>query len=91
MLIFVGLPLMSVLVQFFLIFILLNCILFFQNISPGWTALHAQELGFRTIFVEDCSRGIDPNDIKDTLDKVRNGHGVVINSNEVSFQTDNEL
>ena len=46
--------------------------------------MHAQELGFRTIFIEDCSRGIDPNDIKDTLDQVRATHGVVINSSEVS-------
>ena len=46
--------------------------------------MHAQELGFRTIFIEDCSRGIDPNDIKDTLDQVRATHGVVINSSEVN-------
>ncbi len=53
-------------------------------ITKGATANHAQELGFRTIFLEDCSRGIDPNDIKDTLDGVRSNHGVVISSSEVS-------
>ena len=52
-------------------------------ITKGATANHAQELGFRTIFLEDCSRGIDPNDIKDTLDGVRSNHGVVISSSEV--------
>jgi nicotinamidase-related amidase len=40
-------------------------------------------LGFRTIFLEDCSRGIDPADIKDTLERVKASHGVVVNSNEV--------
>ena len=52
-------------------------------IIQGATAGHAQELGFRTIFLEDCSRGIDPIDIKDTLEGVRANHGVVINANEV--------
>ena len=30
----------------------------------GYTALDAQDLGFRTIVVEDCCRGIDPDKIK---------------------------
>ena len=32
----------------------------------GYTALDAQDLGFRTIVVEDCCRGIDPDKIKST-------------------------
>jgi hypothetical protein len=53
--------------------------------DAGSTANHAQELGFRTVFLEDCSRGIDPSDIKDTLDRVRASHGVVVNSNEACW------
>ena len=31
---------------------------FKTSISPAFTAFHSQELGFRTILVEDASRGI---------------------------------
>ena len=51
---------------------------------PGSTAIDAQDLGFRTIFIEDCSRGIDPHDIKDTLKKIKANHGVVVNASEVN-------
>ena len=64
------------------------------GLFTGATAGHAQELGFRTAFLEDCSRGIDPNDIKDTLERVKANHGVVINSGEVrklAFQKQENL
>ena len=32
----------------------------------GYTASDAQDLGFRTILIEDCVRGIDPDEIKRT-------------------------
>ena len=36
----------------------------------GYTALDALELGFRTIVVEDCCRGIDPDGITKTKAKI---------------------
>ena len=36
----------------------------------GYTALDAQDLGFRTILVEDCCRGIDPDKIEETKKKI---------------------
>ena len=47
------------------------------------TAMHSLELGFRTILVDDCSRGIDGDDIKKTFEKVRESNGLVVQSNEV--------
>ena len=61
------------------------------------TAFHAQELGYRTILVEDASRGIkvDPPgpghcstgvqepDIQAAFTKLREAHGCVVQSKEV--------
>ena len=41
------------------------------------------ELGFRTILVDDCSRGIDETDIKNSFDKIRSQNGLVVQSHEV--------
>ena len=49
------------------------------------TAMHSLELGFRTILVDDCSRGIDGDDIKKTFEKVRESNGLVVQSNEVHY------
>ena len=49
------------------------------------TAMHSLELGFRTILVDDCSRGIDGDDIKKTFERVREGNGLVVQSNEVQY------
>ena len=35
----------------------------------GYTAFDAQELGFRTIVIEDCCRGITPEGITSTKEK----------------------
>ena len=47
------------------------------------TAFHAMELGFRTMVIEDCSRGIDENSIKAAYEKVRKGWGLIVHSSEV--------
>jgi len=52
------------------------------DVCVASTAFHALELGFRTVYLENCSRGIKAEDIKKTLDRVRNENGVVINSSE---------
>ena len=41
------------------------------------------ELGFRTMVIEDCSRGIDENSIKAAYEKVRKGWGLIVHSSEV--------
>ena len=51
--------------------------------STASTAFHAQELGFRTILVDDCSRGIKSEDIEKTKDKIKENNGCVIHSSEV--------
>jgi len=53
------------------------------DVCVASTAMHSLELGFRTILVDDCSRGIDGDDIKKTFERVREGNGLVVQSNEV--------
>ena len=60
-------------------FYLRNLLLHFT----GFTALDALELGFRTILLEDCSRGIAPDPIKETLERIKKEGGLIINSSEV--------
>ena len=47
------------------------------------TAYHAIELGFRTVLIEDCSRGIRDESINSTFEKVKASHGCVVHSSEV--------
>jgi len=51
--------------------------------SAASTAFHGQELGFRVALLDDCSRGIQHEGIKATIEKVKASHGVVISSEEV--------
>ena len=55
-----------------------------QSKNLASTAFHAQELGFRTILVDDCSRGIKQADIEATKEKIKENNGCVIHSSEVS-------
>jgi len=52
------------------------------DVCVASTAFHAQELGFRTILVDDCSRGIKSEDIEKTKDKIKENNGCVIHSSE---------
>ena len=47
------------------------------------TAYHAQDLGFRTILIDDASRGIDADNIEKSKQKFKENHGIVIHSSEV--------
>lgn len=47
--------------------------------------MHAQELGFRTILIDDCSRGIQMDAIKNTKKKIEENHGIVVNACEVTL------
>ena len=59
-----------------------NCELVTDKYAAS-TAFHAQELGFRTILVDDCSRGINMKDIEATKEKIKENNGCVIHSSEV--------
>lgn len=53
------------------------------DVCVASTAYHANELGFRTILIDDCSRGIRPETIQETFERVRADYGCVVNSSEV--------
>merc|ERR1719483_942935 len=53
------------------------------DVCVASTANHANELGFRTVLIEDCSRGINDGDIANTFEKVKKEFGCVVNSCEV--------
>ena len=42
-----------------------------------------QGLGYRTVLVEDASRGIDQERVAATVQEVRENHGLVVSSKEV--------
>ena len=42
-----------------------------------------QQLGYRTILVEDASRGIDQGRVAATVQEIRENHGLVVSSKEV--------
>jgi len=52
------------------------------DVCVASTAFHALELGFRTVYLENCSRGIEEEAIQNTFDRVRRENGVVIHSSE---------
>ena len=47
------------------------------------TAFHALEVGFRTVLIDDCSRGIDEKNIAAAYEKIESWHGLVVHSSEV--------
>ena len=47
------------------------------------TAFHALEVGFRTVLIDDCSRGIDEKNIEAAYEKIQSWHGLVVQSSEV--------
>lgn len=53
------------------------------DVCVASTAFHGLEQGFRTILVQDASRGIKEDDINKAFEKIREQHGVVVNSKEV--------
>lgn len=61
----------------------------FLLLLPGASALDALSIGYRTILIDDCSRGVDLNDIEKTKQTVMSSSGVIVNSNQVSELSDN--
>ena len=72
-------------------YIVFHAVVTTENLSitnfSASTAFHAQELGFRTVLVDDCSRGINSADIEKTKEKIKENNGCVIHSNEVHYLT----
>ncbi|CAH0384229.1 unnamed protein product [Bemisia tabaci] len=52
------------------------------------SALDALKLGYNTILIDDCSRGLDPAGIEATRKSVLENHGLVVNSTEVKDMVD---
>uniref|UniRef100_A0A6M2DGA1 nicotinamidase n=1 Tax=Xenopsylla cheopis TaxID=163159 RepID=A0A6M2DGA1_XENCH len=53
------------------------------DVCVGATAADAIAVGYRTIVLEDCCRGVDIADIEKTRKNVINGHGVIVSSTQV--------
>lgn len=49
----------------------------------GATAIDALAIGYRTILLDDCSRGVDLLDIEKTKNTVTKNSGVIVSSSEV--------
>lgn len=49
----------------------------------GATAIDALAIGYRTILLDDCSRGVDLLDIEKTKNTVIKNNGIIVNSSEV--------
>ena len=80
---FVELQLMSVLVKENIKWNMNSFIISFL----AYTAFDAQDLGFRTIMIDDCSRGIVNENITSTFDKIKSKFGCVVQSSEVKSFT----
>ncbi|XP_075226775.1 nicotinamide amidase isoform X2 [Lycorma delicatula] len=53
------------------------------DVCVGATAADALSIGYRTILVDDCCRGVDLLDIEKTKNTLTSNHGVIISSNQV--------
>lgn len=53
------------------------------DVCVGATAVDALRSGYRTILIDDCSRGVDLVDIEKTKATVIASSGVIVNSNQV--------
>lgn len=53
------------------------------DVCVGATAVDALSIGYRTILVDDCCRGVDLLDIEKTKNNVIDNHGVIVSSYQV--------
>lgn len=51
----------------------------------GASAEDSLSIGYRTILIDDCCKGVDIDDITRTKQNIIKKHGVVVQSNEVKF------
>lgn len=55
----------------------------FSFITAGATAVDALAIGYRTILLDDCSRGVDLLEIEKTKNTVIKNNGVIVRSHQV--------
>lgn len=53
------------------------------DVCVGASAIDALSIGYRTILIDDCCRGVDLDDIERTRSNVLESHGVCVKSDEV--------
>lgn len=53
----------------------------------GATAADALAIGYRTVLIDDCSRGVDLKDIEKTKNTVTSNNGVIVDSSQVGLLT----
>ncbi|CAH1402587.1 unnamed protein product [Nezara viridula] len=53
------------------------------DVCVGATAADALSIGYRTILIDDCCRGVDLADIEKTKNTVLNQFGVIVNADQV--------
>ena len=53
------------------------------DVCVGATSTHANEYGYRTILVNDASRGVDCSDIAATKDRLINQSALIVDSDRV--------
>jgi exosome complex component RRP4 len=58
-----------------------------HSLFVGATAADALAIGYRTVLIDDCSRGVDLKDIEKTKNTVTSNNGVIVDSSQVSFLT----
>ncbi|KAL1462434.1 hypothetical protein WDU94_014268, partial [Cyamophila willieti] len=53
------------------------------DVCVGASAIDALSIGYRTVLIDDCCRGVDLEDIEKTRKTVLDNHGVCVQSDEV--------
>lgn len=54
------------------------------DFCSGATALDSLYLGYRTVFVEDASKGVTPEGIAEAKKKIMDGNGVIVTAQKVA-------
>jgi nicotinamidase-related amidase len=52
-------------------------------LPSGSTAVDAQGVGYRTIMINDCCRGVNCDDIETTKKNFKAAHGIIVESHQV--------
>ncbi|XP_059489336.1 nicotinamidase [Neocloeon triangulifer] len=53
------------------------------DVCVGSTAADALAIGYRTIMINDCARGVNFDDIESTKKKFKDTHGIIVESSQV--------
>ncbi|CAH0545751.1 unnamed protein product [Brassicogethes aeneus] len=61
------------------------------DVCVGSTALDSMALGFRTILIEDCCKGVTEQGMAEMKNKILSGNGIVVSSKEVNKLLDGSV